>query len=835
MQAKSKEPTAKKEDEHSGEKAEQEMAFSLDALLELNAKALDAVLYNIRALKGGTLRGDDDKQLKWAVARKQKRGSPTLFEWHYADNGEPKYIHTLDSDEMDTHLRAHIIRTAYESFVFLNSATAVYKPIGADYSTKYFTNETGAFLKGEMSQLGVVNYKKLCNFTAKITNEVVRSTDKATTRTYQIRGMLEESDTYKNRELHTIDVEVVKFPEMKWVAEKWGSRPIIHSGQATRDEVREAIQHYSGDVPQELRYTHTGWIKRGTKWYFLTYSGALGADGLDNSVLLDIGIEELKQYTLPAPDASTLIDDIKALLDLIDTLSRATVTYPLVSTVFRTALCECEPIGYTLYYVGHTGNWKSTLVALALSFVGPHFTQKTLPSVKAGTPNAIELTQHTLKDLPIVFDDFAPIGDRGTDAKLRAKQDAFVRGQSDGQSRYRLNRAAEFMPEYTPRGSAYATGEDVPDVLSAIARTLISRLTKGDIQQAVLEHAQIDAKKGRWSRIMASYIQWLAPQMDSLNESIPTLHDTLLRDEDFSQLVKGDDLHRRVAASLVSMYVGFDMFMHFAVDKGAITEADADARRTVCKTTLFEFAREQAPYLESSDPLKTVIEMTQTALLTGKAYVADHNDEPLTSADRHAWGYIDNENPPKNAMKIGWLGETIVASRDGQPTTRRELWLARGAWETVLNQIASQRNKTLQYHFDELLRQMREEGYIDISTERKGETRKRIGGVGQQRVLIMDASHIVTPPEDKTGEEKERQFRDGALMFFLHYGEHYGDPVRPTSQQLQDQFLDSPVCSDGESSRLELRPKLDELLENDADVKTAFDHAMKYGMPTRRS
>ena len=227
-------------------------AYSLEQLKNnLNAKMLDAALGgSLRGLRGSTINGEDSKEITWSLVEKQKRGSATLFQWYYTDKPEHVFTGTLDNTGIDARLREHIISLAYEQFVFLNNATGVYKPVGSG-DTRYFTDESGAFLKGEVSPMGALKYKKLANFTAQITKEVIKDTSKGITRTYHVEGMLEDSGEYENRELPPIEVEAAEFYSMKWVPAKWGSNAIPGSGYATRDELREAIQRYSGDTTQE--------------------------------------------------------------------------------------------------------------------------------------------------------------------------------------------------------------------------------------------------------------------------------------------------------------------------------------------------------------------------------------------------------------------------------------------------------------------------------------------------------------------------------------------------------------------------------------------------------
>src|SRR5262249_46734273 len=75
----------------------------------------------------------------------------------------------------------------------------------------------------------------LCNFTARIREEVILDDGVETTRAWVVEGKLADGGA-----LPPIRVPVQRFPSMTWVLEQWGLRAVVHAGQANRDYLREA-------------------------------------------------------------------------------------------------------------------------------------------------------------------------------------------------------------------------------------------------------------------------------------------------------------------------------------------------------------------------------------------------------------------------------------------------------------------------------------------------------------------------------------------------------------------------------------------------------------------
>src|SRR5690606_18913420 len=96
-----------------------------------------------------------------------------------------------------------------------------------------------------------------------------------------------------------------------------------------------------GQWSSQTTYAHTGWRSDiDGCWRFLTASGALGAEGLDASVTVDLGTEALNMYALPDPTAvetKALVEAVRASLTLLDA-APLTVTAPLLGAAYRAPL-----------------------------------------------------------------------------------------------------------------------------------------------------------------------------------------------------------------------------------------------------------------------------------------------------------------------------------------------------------------------------------------------------------------------------------------------------------------------------------------------------------------
>jgi hypothetical protein len=109
---------------------------------------------------------------------------------------------------------------------------------------------------------GQETVEELCNFAAKIEEEVSHDDGAEVKHNFTISGQLDNGRT-----LPDATVAANNFPAMNWVVESWGSQAIVNAGQGARDHLRCAIQRLSfGSASRRTVYGHAGWRRINGEW-----------------------------------------------------------------------------------------------------------------------------------------------------------------------------------------------------------------------------------------------------------------------------------------------------------------------------------------------------------------------------------------------------------------------------------------------------------------------------------------------------------------------------------------------------------------------------------------
>ena len=260
------------------------------------------------------------------------------------------------------------------------------------------------------------------------------------------------------------------------------------------------------------------------------------------------------------------------------------------------------------------------------------------------------------KDAVLVVDDFAPTGTTADIQRLHREADRLFRAAGNRSGRARMRADGGSRPTYYPRGLIISTGEDIPSGQSLRARLLVLELTPGEIPADVLSAAQADAAKGLFAAAMAGYLRWLAPQIDQLQETLPGRQRTL-RDV----LVQGAQ-HRRTPDVAASLIVGWETFLRFAEEAGAISRADAGALLARVRAALTDSAEVQRAHQASEEPATRFLALLGAAISSGRAHLVDA-DTGMQPDDPACWGWqLTSTNDLRevwrpNGERLGWIRE----------------------------------------------------------------------------------------------------------------------------------------------------------------------------------
>ncbi|MCP4708058.1 MAG: DUF927 domain-containing protein, partial [Planctomycetes bacterium] len=351
---------------------------------------------------------------------------------------------------------------------------------------------------------------QLTNFTARIVEDIIADDGVETSHEFMIVAKLTGTET-------RFKVPAAQFAGLNWVTEHLGPCAIVFPPFFTKDYARAAIQLLSKDINVRYIYRHIGWRKIGDHHFYLHAGGAIGAEGPVEKV--EVSLEDaLQHYILPAPPAGgDLVTAIQTSIAILD-LAPDNIIIPLYSALWRSVLGHCP---FAVHLSGHTGTGKSEIAALLQQHFGAGMMAKNLPASWSSTANALEGLSFTAKDTLIVVDDFAPGGSSSEVNRFHREADRILRAQGNRSGRQRMRSNATLRPTKPPRGLILSTGEDVPRGQSIRARMLILELGLNYLDWGLLTQCQGHAADGLFAQSMSAFIQWLAPQYESIKNRMP--------------------------------------------------------------------------------------------------------------------------------------------------------------------------------------------------------------------------------------------------------------------------------------------------------------------------
>ena len=525
----------------------------------------------------------------------------------------------------------------------------------------------------------------LCNFAARVSEEIILDDGAEATRAFLLDGEL-----CTGERLPQVRVPAARFSGMTWVADLWGFSAIVNAGLSTQDQLREAIQRLS-PVPRLRRvFTHTGWRELDSEWFYLTAGGAVGRDGCE----VDLG-PELARFSLPRTPENE-VEAMRLSLKLLD-LAPLTVTAPLFAAIYRAPLASAWPLDFSLWIEGPTGSLKSTIASVFESHFG-HFSETALPGAWSSTANQLERRAFILKDAPFVIDDYAP---SGMDAReLETKASRLLRSQGNLSGRGRLRADLSERPAYPPRGIIIGTGEQHPPGQSLLARTLLVELDRTQVNLSALTEAQRTA--ARLPHAMAGYLLWLAPQMGGLPK--------ILREafEGARHRATAGSEHLRVPGALAHLWIGLDCGLRYAVEVGAIPGAEAEGLKARCWDALWELGDRQAQSVEGERPSWRFLTVFGALLAQGRTI--------LLNKDSRSDTYNGN------AAMVGWQDEEFI------------YLIPEAAYRAVI-QFCRESGEPFPVRSVRLLRDLEKEGLSDCSEGRHTAT-VTLGGQKRRVVKI---------------------------------------------------------------------------------------------------
>ena len=587
----------------------------------------------------------------------------------------------------------------------------------------------------------------LARFVPKVIAETTR--DDGSEITKHVRVLL-TTPTGKTAE---VDVPAEQLPKARgWTMRALGPAAVITPMARDEQHVATAAQYLGQERwATATEYTHTGWRSDlGTGWRYLTASGALGADGLDTSITVDLGTPRLNSYALPDPtlvEPQELADAVRASLDLID-VAPETVSVPILAAAYRAPLPVAPET--SVFVVGPSGSLKTAVSALACQHFGKALDPKGLPAEWKSTSNSLEAIAHQLADVLLVIDDYAPQAAEDP-RKLAVAADRIFRGAANASGRNRMRSDSVMRPAKHPRAQVLSTGEDIPPGESLRARLTIATLERGAVDLATLTTAQVSGAAGVYALAMAGYVRWLAERRDADPELQDQLREQMAARR--ADLATGAG-HMRVPEAAAGLLVAWRTWLEYATAVQAVTKPEASRIMQRVKTAIVADMAEQAEHTRQMKVEEIYVGALAAALASGRAHLADRVSlrQPSGLVKPLACGWESQESGDLSTHwrsrgdRIGW-----VDSATGDVFLHPEV-----AYETAVAH-ARRAATPLSTSKNGVHKHLHEAGFLQAVTQKDGKAthltiNTRIGGV-TKRVLHIRTALVTGEVASEDGAE----------------------------------------------------------------------------------
>ena len=423
----------------------------------------------------------------------------------------------------------------------------------------------------------------------------------------------------------TFSVSAAEFSRMSWVLRQLGPQAVIYPGQ--QQHARAAIQCLSKVIREERIYTHLGWRKHGPGWVYLQSDGAVARSGPVGDLRVRLATPLAHYQAFPPTDAGGLRESVRASLGFLS-VAPDRISFPLLAAVYRAPFGDVD---FSLFLVGRTGTFKTTLAALCQQHFGAAMDAHHLPGNFASTANALEDLAFQAKDALLVVDDFAPTGGVG-DRALEGLAERLFRAAGNRQGRSRLRAASARSPSTScasvgdwragpswaqppspaadPGTPIWRSGPGRPYPLSGRRRR--RAIGHGDGCLSGLDRARL--------RILAG-------------PPAPQIAPTARRDGCCGHAFRPC----APAGNLAELHSGWEIWLEFAREIGAINRSEQAELERRSRQALKEVAAIQSSYHQASDPARLFELCCARRWCSGRAHVAGRRGEIPEFPERWGW------------------------------------------------------------------------------------------------------------------------------------------------------------------------------------------------------
>lgn len=502
-----------------------------------------------------------------------------------------------------------------------------------------------------------------------------------------------------------------------------GCRIYPKKGNVSRYSEFMQIQCENAEV--ETVYNHTGWkVDEEGNRVFLNSGYSINKDGLtkDYAVELDPDFKCFQFYPVNV-DSGTCINTI---MDGLKKTMPDWVYVPLMAYIFMSPLNELlrsmgkEPC-FSLYLIGKTGSYKSSISKLLLCFFGKLSYADTAPVTFLDTQNSIGRKLAVGADLPLLLDDRRPTNNNSDRMRYESIEKYVSAAIGDRATRGRLNADSTAKVSYLAKSNLIVTAEEafVNIGSSSIARSISVEIQPDTICFEELQELQDHPEY--FNKTMQLYLRWIINHY----EDIKGYCDRLLKQyrEKFSAAG-----HARLATAFSQLLFGYSQMLLFMREYGIISSDDIESMIQRAESIFLEMCNRQSEKVENEKPTILFADLIKEMLETRKATIVDLRN------------LQEGEEP-------GFIGSKCIGYRDDD-----YVYLIPQVAYTQVVSFYSESGYTFPSSKNMLWKMLLDEGKVAPEIQKDGsrrtDRRKRINGA-TRRYIWLNSSVLEEGDEDE--------------------------------------------------------------------------------------
>lgn len=452
--------------------------------------------------------------------------------------------------------------------------------------------------------------------------------------------------------------------EKEYDAGKFGTalfseKLVLNNGCNLRPlEMAELIAKYTKEYEVHDIYHFLGYAVINNKLVRITPHGAIDQNGPVKSFSVDIpGNYSGDPEYLILPESEAGIQElIKKCLTLLLTPKGKARFIGLITVAIaaRSLLTYILPIKFIVFFIGDSGNLKSTLAAVLQSFLYPGTKEDSLSLNFGSTVAGIRLFCSIHNHSVVVIDDYNT-----------AKQDEelielLTLEGSKSTPRFVAKSATELDQPINTNSTLIGTGEHSlnTDKDSRHARVTYFEFLPNRIPIKLLSQIQEYAAQGVYFKAMIPFIQWILANHERLVVEVKEKYE-YFREKASAELPDGT--HRRLCENTADFFIGLYFFIDFCIEKGYLAEEEKREYLSPCWESIKQIISKQQEIIANYEPQGVFARSIKKALSDGRLHVKSQN---VT--------YIDHFRPIKKGEEQAGYFLGYVKDKSGDiyvPTT----------------------------------------------------------------------------------------------------------------------------------------------------------------------